>query len=75
MFRTLRELGVGDPSSRAHGKSLGRVNIEELQFYVLRFFIRHIEELEDDQIKEDNTNPNFILEKDMHFPLKPHNLN
>ena len=34
MFRTLSELGIGDPSSRDYGRSLGRVNIEELQFYL-----------------------------------------
>ena len=75
MFRRLSELGIGDPSSSAHGRLLGRANIEELQFYLRRLFIRHIEEREDEQIKEDNTNPNFMLEKDMNFRLYPFYIN
>ncbi len=75
MFRRLSELGLGDPSNSIHSRLLGRANIEELQFYLRRLFIRHIEEREDEQIKEDNKNQNFMLEKDMNFRLYPFYIN
>ena len=74
MFRRLIELGIEDPSRMVYG-ILGRPNTEELQFYLRTLFIRHIEEREDEQIKEDNENPNFMLEKDMNFRLYPFYIN
>ena len=77
MFRRLSELGLGESSTDTsiHSRLLGVANIEELQFYLRRLFIRHIEESEDEQIKEDNTNQNFMMEKDMNFRLYPFYIN
>ena len=50
-------------------------NIGDFQFYLRRLFLRHIEEREDEQITEDNSNPNFMLEKDMNFRLYPFYIN
>ena len=74
MSRRLSEI---DPFNIFYNRILpGRLaNIEELQFHLRRLFLRHIEEREDEQIKEDNTNPNFMLEKDMNFRLYPFYIN
>ena len=74
MFRRLSEI---DPSNIFSNRIFaGRMtNIEELQFHLRRLFLRHIEEREDEQIKEDNSNPNFMLEKDMNFRLYPFYIN
>ena len=73
MFRRLSEI---DPSTIFYSRISGRMaNIEELQFHLRRLFLRHIEEREDEQIKEDNSNPNFMLEKDMNFRLYPFYIN
>ena len=74
MSRRLSEI---DPFNIFYNRILpGRMaNIEELQFHLRRLFLRHIEEREDEQIKEDNTNPNFMLEKDMNFRLYPFYIN
>ena len=74
MFRRLIEI---DPSNIFSNRIFpGRMaNIEELQFHLRRLFLRHIEEREDEQIKEDNSNPNFMLEKDMNFRLYPFYIN
>ena len=54
-------------------------NIEELQFRLRRYFRRHIEEVEDEAIIEEenksNTNPNFMKEQDMNFRLYPFYIN
>ena len=52
-----------------------RLALEELQYHINRLILRHIEESEDDQIKEDDSNPNFMLEKDMNFRLYPFYIN
>ena len=52
-----------------------RLALEELQYHLNRLILRHIEESEDDQIKEDDSNPNFMLEKDMNFRLYPFYIN
>ena len=73
MFRRISELGLGEPSNAFYSRIFpGRLaNIEEIQFQLRRLFLRHIEEREDEQIKEDDSNPNFMLEKDMNFRLYP----
>lgn len=77
MFRRLSELGLGDPSEIFYSRIFpGRIaNIEELQFRLRRYFQRHLEETEDEQIKEDDSNPNFMLEKDINFRLYPFYIN
>ena len=52
-----------------------RLALEELQFHLNRLILLHIEEREEDQIREDNSNPNFMLEKDMNFRLYPFYIN
>lgn len=46
-------------------------NIEELQLGLRRYFQRHLEEEEDQEVEDKNTNPNFLHEKDMKFRLYP----
>ena len=77
MFRRLSEIGLADPSDVLYSRIFpGRVaNIEELQFRLRRYFQRHIEEREDEQIKDDNTNENFMQEKDINFRLYPFYIN
>ncbi len=77
MFRRLNELGSSDSSDIFYSRILpGRIaNIEELQFRLRRYLQRHLEEREDEQIKEDNSNPNFMQEKDMNFRLYPFYIN
>ena len=72
-----RRLSENDPFNILYNRILpGRMaNIEELQFHLRRLFLRHIEEREDEQIKEENSNPNFMLEKDMNFRLYPFYIN
>ena len=54
-------------------------NIEEIQLRLRRYFRRHIEEVEDEAIIEEenkaNTNPNFMKEQDMNFRLYPFYIN
>ena len=52
-----------------------RLALEELQYHLNRLILRHIEENEEEQIKEDDSNPNFMLEKDMNFRLYPFYIN
>ena len=77
MFRRLNEINLSDPSDYFYSRIFpGRIaNIEELQFRLRRYFQRHLEEREDEQIKEDNSNPNFMQEKDMNFRLYPFYIN
>ena len=77
MFRRLSEIGLNDPSDIFYSRLFpGRFsNIEQLQFRLRRYFQRHLEEREDEQIKEDNSNPNFMLEKDINFRLYPFYIN
>ena len=72
-----RRLSENDPINIFYNSILpGRMaNIEELQFHLRRLFLRHIEEREDEEIKEENSNPNFMLEKDMNFRLYPFYIN
>jgi hypothetical protein len=77
MFRLLNEIGLSDHSKLFFSRLLpGRIaNIEEIQFRLRRYFQRHLEEREDEQIKEDNSNQNFMQEKDMNFRLYPFFIN
>ena len=54
-------------------------NIEEIQLRLRRYFRRHIEEVEDEAIIEEenkaNTNPNSMKEQDMNFRLYPFYIN
>ena len=77
MFRLLNEIGLSDHSELFFSRLLpGRIaNIEEIQFRLRRYFQRHLEEREDEQIKEDNSNQNFMQEKDMNFRLYPFFIN
>jgi hypothetical protein len=77
MFRRLSEISSTDSSTDFRSRILPvrLANIEELQFYLRRLFLRRIEEREDEQVKEDNSNPNFMLEKDMNFRLYPFYIN
>ena len=76
MFTRRREINSTEASSEFHSRILPRLaNIEELQFYLRRLFLRRIEEREDEEYKEDKSNPNFMLEKDMNFRLYPFYIN
>ena len=50
-------------------------NAEELRIPFRRFFQRYIDEREDEQFKEEKTNPNFMEEKNMNFRLYPFYIN
>ena len=50
-------------------------NIENLQLRLRRYFIRSIEERQDEYLKEDNSNQNFMCEKDMNYRLYPFYIN
>ena len=77
MFRLISHIGLEDPSTTFSSRIMpGRIaNIEEIQFQLRRLFLRDMLEREDEQIKEDNSNPNFMLEKDMNFRLYPFYIN
>ena len=77
MFRLISHIGLEDPSTTFSSRIIpGRVaNIEEIQFQLRRLYLRDLLEREDEQIKEDNSNPNFMLEKDMNFRLYPFYIN
>jgi hypothetical protein len=75
MFRRLSEIGIIDPSNILYNRLVLGRTAEELQFQIRRLFLRHIEEREDERVKEDNSNPNFMVEKDMNFRLYPFYIN
>ena len=77
MFRRLNEISLNDPTDIIFSRIFpGRIaTIDELQIRLRRYFQRHLEEREDEQIKEDNSNPNFMQEKDMNFRLYPFYIN
>lgn len=50
-------------------------NLEEFHIPFRRFFQRYIDEREDEQYKEEKTNPNFMQEKNMNFRLYPFYIN
>ena len=77
MFRSLNALGLSAHSNVFFSRLFpGRVaNLDEIQFRLRRIFQRHLEEREDELIKEDNSNPNFMQEKEMNFRLYPFYIN
>ena len=78
MFRRLA-LNISDDLSESLNSRFLPVriaNIEELQLRLSRYFLmRFEEETEDEALKEDNSNPNFMQEKDMNFRLYPFYIN
>ena len=77
MYRRLIQIGLSDPSGIFYNRLFpGRIaNIEELQSGLRRFFLERFEEVEEDPVKDDDLNPNFMQEKDMNFRLYPFYIN
>ena len=76
LFRRLEQLNLR-PSEVifTHILSNHLQEFEEFRLPFRRFFQRYIDEREDEQYKEEKTNPNFMQEKYMDFRLYPFYIN